>query len=91
MGLVNRISQPGKAVDEAVGMAEAIVRSGPRAVRNALAVIRAGRNLSLEATLDLKKRTAVELIASGECLHGIGAFLAGGTPDFPDLSPEDIL
>ena len=64
------------------------MRNGPRAVQRALTVIRAGRNLSLQATLDLEQRTAVDLIASGECLHGIGAFLTGQTPDFPDLSPE---
>ena len=87
MGLVNRISAPGKAVDEAVGMAEAIMRNGPQAVQCALKVIRAGRNLSLQATLDLEQRAAVDLIASGECLHGIGAFLAGQTPDFPDPPP----
>ena len=90
MGLVNRISAPGKAVDEGVEMAEAIMRNGPRAVQSALKVIRAGRNLSLQATLDLEERTAVDLIASGECLHGIGAFLTGGNPDFPDLSPEGM-
>ncbi|MBC2713398.1 MAG: enoyl-CoA hydratase/isomerase family protein [Desulfosarcina sp.] len=90
MGLINRISAPGKALEEAVEMAEAIIRNGPQAVRSALKVIRAGRNLSLQATLDLEQQTAVDLIASGECLHGIGAFLSGETPDFPDLSPEDI-
>ncbi|WP_319408052.1 enoyl-CoA hydratase/isomerase family protein [uncultured Desulfosarcina sp.] len=90
MGLVNRISAPGKAVDEAVRMAEVIMRNGPRAVQSALTVIRAGRNLSLQATLDLEQHTAVDLIASGECLHGIGAFLTGQTPDFPDPSPEGM-
>ena len=89
MGLVNRISAPGSALDAALEMAEAIVRNGPRAVRAALQVIRAGRNLSLQETLDLEQQTAVDLIASGECLHGIGAFLAGHAPEFPDLSPED--
>lgn len=89
LGLVNRISAPGKALEEAVAMAEAIVCNGPQAVQSALAVIRAGRNLSLQATLDLEQQTAVDLIASGECLHGIGAFLTGQTPEFPDLSPDD--
>lgn len=60
-------------------------------MRSALRVIRAGRNLSLQATLDLEQQTAVDLIASGECLHGIGAFLAGQTPDFPDVLPEDTV
>ncbi|WP_319521632.1 enoyl-CoA hydratase/isomerase family protein [uncultured Desulfosarcina sp.] len=85
LGLVNRVSAPGKAVEEAVQLAEAIMANGPRAVKSALKVIRAGRNLTLEATLDLERTTAVDLIASGECLHGIGAFLNGKEPDFPDL------
>jgi enoyl-CoA hydratase/carnithine racemase len=89
LGLVNRISAPGKALEEAVQMAEAISRNGPRAVRSALKVIRAGRHLSLQETLDLEQQTAVDLIASGECLHGIGAFLTGQTATFPDLLPED--
>lgn len=89
LGLVNRISAPGKALEQALEMAEAIIRNGPQAVRSALAVIRAGRNLSLRDTLDLEQRTAVDLIASGECLYGIGAFLNGQTPDFPDLPEEE--
>jgi enoyl-CoA hydratase/carnithine racemase len=89
MGLVNRISAPGKALQAAVEMAEAITANGPLAVRRALQVIRAGRNLSLEATLDLERQTAIDLIASGECLHGIGAFLTGQAPLFPDPPRED--
>jgi len=84
LGLVNRISAPGQALEAALEMAAAIMGNGPRAVRSALKVIRAGRDLSLAATLDLEQKTAVELIASGECLHGIGAFLSGKSPVFPD-------
>jgi len=91
LGLVNRVSAPGNALNDAIAMAEAISRNGPRAVRSALKVIRAGRHLSLKETLDLEQRTAVDLIASGECLHGIGAFLAGETATFPDLLPEDTV
>ncbi|BBO71562.1 3-hydroxybutyryl-CoA dehydratase [Desulfosarcina alkanivorans] len=88
IGLANRISPPGKALETAVEMAGAIMRNGPQAVRSALTVIRAGRELSLQATLDMERRTAVDLIASGECLHGIGAFLTGQAPAFPDPPPE---
>jgi len=88
LGLVNRVSAAGNAVDEAVELAEAIAANGPRAVQSALKVIRAGRNLSLGAALDLERTAAVDLIASGECLHGIGAFLNGKAPDFPD-PPSD--
>ncbi len=89
MGLANRISTPGNALGAAVEMAETIMANGPRAVRRALEVIRAGRNLSLQATLDLERRSAIDLIASGECLHGIGAFLTGQAPIFPDPPRDD--
>ena len=88
LGLVNRVSAPAKAAEEAIEMAEAIMANGPQAVRSALKVIRAGRNLSLEETLALERHTAVDLIASGECLHGIGAFLNGQPPVFPDPPVE---
>jgi enoyl-CoA hydratase/carnithine racemase len=91
LGLVNRVSAPGNALNDAIAMAEAISRNGPQAVRSALKVIRAGRHLSLQETLDLEQQTAVNLIASGECLHGIGAFLSGETATFPDLLPEDTV
>jgi len=83
LGVVNRISAPGDALACAVEMAAMIARNGPRAVRSALQVIRAGRNLTLQAALDLEQQLAGDLIASGECLHGIGAFLEGRVPDFP--------
>jgi len=89
LGLVNRVSAPGNVLNDAITMADTISRNGPRAVRSALKVIRAGRHLSLQETLDLEQQTAVDLIASGECLHGIGAFLTGQTATFPDLLPED--
>jgi enoyl-CoA hydratase/carnithine racemase len=89
LGLINRISQPGKALEAALEMAGSIARNGPLAVRQALKVIRAGRNLSLQATLELERQTAIDLIASGECLHGITAFLTGRAPAFPDPSLED--
>ena len=88
IGLINRVSAPGKTLDTALEMAETIMQHGPQAVQSALKIIRAGRNLSLDATLDLEQETAVDLIASGECLHGIGAYLTGQPPIFPDPHPE---
>lgn len=90
MGLVNRISPPGKAREAAFELAETIMGNGPRAVRSALKVVRAARGLSLAAALDLERRTAIDLVVSGECLHGIAAFLTGHAAVFPDSGPEDI-
>jgi len=84
MGLANRKSRPGQAVAEALGLAAAMAANGPRAVRAALTVIRQSREMSLTEALALELEQAVELVQSGECVHGIAAFLEKRTADFPD-------
>lgn len=84
LGVVNRMSEPGHALDEALSLAESIAQNGPRAVRHALRVIRKTPDLSYSDALELESREAVDLIASGECVHGIAAFLTKETPVFPE-------
>lgn len=84
LGVVNRVSPAGEVLAAALGIAEAIAANGPRAVRAALAIIRRSREEPLAAVLDEEESRAVDLILTGECLHGIGAFLAGKAPVFPD-------
>ncbi|HQP30792.1 MAG TPA: enoyl-CoA hydratase/isomerase family protein [Deltaproteobacteria bacterium] len=91
LGLVNRVSAPGQALEEAIDLAAAIAKNGPRAVRHALAVIRRVRELPMREALELERSQAVELICSGECLHGITAFLAKQEPVFPDIPSDDRL
>ncbi len=86
LGLTNRISKAGSALEEAVCLAEAITANGPRAVRNALEIIRRSQDLSLTAALELELARATTLIASGECIHGVSAFLMKKPPDFPDVA-----
>lgn len=85
IGLVNCVSQPGMALEEATALAETIAQNGPRAVRHALAVIRRSAELPMNAALDLEREQAVSLIVSGECVHGITAFLSKQKPVFPDI------
>jgi enoyl-CoA hydratase/carnithine racemase len=87
LGLVNRVSAPGAALAEAMAVAGSIAANGPRAVRSALAVIRRTHDLPLDQALSFEAEQAVSLIAAGECLHGIGAFLSKKPPEFPD-GPE---
>lgn len=84
LGLTNRISRPGKCLEDALALAEEISQNGPRAVRSALSVIRQSLNMTLEQNLTLEADLAVKLIASGECFHGVAAFLEKREPDFPD-------
>ena len=83
-GLVNRISSPKKALAESIDLAHMIADNGPRAVRSALEVIRSTSNPSLEEALELEMEKAISLIATGECFHGISAFLSKEKPEFPD-------
>ena len=84
MGLINRISPPGKALEDARELARAIAENGPRAVRHALKMIRRTVDISTTDALELETEEAVTLIASGECIHGITAFLSKQKPVFPE-------
>jgi enoyl-CoA hydratase/carnithine racemase len=84
IGFATSVSAPGKSLDEALAMAEAIAKNGPRAVRAALAVIRNTPDKGLVEALDFESDRAAELIATGECIHGITSFMNKKEPDFPD-------
>ncbi len=85
LGIVDRISAAGASLEEAVEIAEAISHNGPRAVRHALKVIRGAADMPLDEALEMETEEAVELTASGECYHGITAFLSKKEPEFPDI------
>jgi enoyl-CoA hydratase/carnithine racemase len=84
LGLTNRISAPGKALEEALSLALSIAENGPRAVRHALSVIRKTGDLTTQEALELETQEAVTLIASGESIHGVSAFLTRQKPNFPE-------
>jgi enoyl-CoA hydratase/carnithine racemase len=84
MGLVNRISKPGKALEESMEIAGAISKNGPRAVRAALEVIRRSAEIPLRDALEFETLIASDLAASGECVQGITAFLSKKEPEFSD-------
>ncbi len=87
LGLTNRISAPGKALEEALSLASSIAENGPSAIRHALTVIRKTNDLTTQEALELETEEAVSLIVSGESVHGISAFLTRQKPVFPD--PDD--
>ncbi len=85
LGWANRICETGDCLSGALALAEEISKNGPRAVRSALAVLRSGEGLC--AALEQEARCAGQLIASGECVHGITALMEKEPPRFPDPSP----
>lgn len=85
LGLVNRISAKGNALNESIEIAEKIAQNGPRAIRSSLSIIRQSSNTTSSELLKLEALLAAELISSGECFYGVGAFLEKRDPDFPDI------
>lgn len=84
LGLINRISDEHAALEGALELARSIAANGPRAVRSSLEVIRRTADLSEEQALALEHERAADLIATGECVHGITALMAKKPPVFPD-------
>jgi enoyl-CoA hydratase len=84
LGFADRVTAPGMCLDESIALAESISRNGPRAVRAALEVIRRSRDLPVGDAMELETLVAADLIASGECIHGITAFISKKEPQFPD-------
>lgn len=84
IGLVNRVVDKDAVMPEAIAIAGQIAENGPNAVRHMLALVRNSRNLSLDASLQEEAERAVSLIVSGECFHGVSAFLERRKPEFPD-------
>ena len=85
LGLANRVSAKGRALEEALELGGAIARNGPLAVRHALEILRRTPGLSEAEALALEMDRAIALIASGECAHGITALMSKREPEFPDL------
>ncbi len=87
LGLTNRVCEPNRSLEDSIRWAEAISRNGPRSVRAALDVIRRASDLPIQEAFELETEIAADLIASGECIHGISAFLSKANPDFPEPEP----
>ncbi len=89
LGLVSRVAKQGHALEDALTLARAVAANGPRAVRSALQVIRGSASLPLEEAMAVEADLAAELIAAGECVHGITAFLTRRAPVFPDVERDE--
>ncbi len=85
IGLVNRVVDKNNVLNEAITIAEQIAANGPNAVRQMLMLVRNSKNISYDESLREEAERAVSLIVSGECFHGVSAFLEKRKPEFPDV------
>jgi len=75
IGLVNRVVPRATLIDEAVALAEAILKNGPLAVRAVLESAHRGLDLPLEAGLRVESGQFGILAASDDMHEGLKAFL----------------
>jgi enoyl-CoA hydratase len=82
IGLVNKVVEPGHAVEEAENMMATILSKGPIAVRFAMEAVHKGLNMSFAEGCNLEASLFGLVCASGDVKEGLSAFLEKRTPDF---------
>jgi enoyl-CoA hydratase len=77
MGLVTQLSEPGRALDDALALAARIAAFPQRCLRSDRLASYRQWDLTLEAALREEARRGLEVIASGETLEGAQRFAGG--------------
>lgn len=74
LGLVNRLADPGAALDVAMALARTIAANGPLAVQTAKAIISQSRNWRPEDRFDLQRPRIASVFTSEDAHEGAVAF-----------------
>lgn len=74
LGLINRLAEPGQALDTALELARTIAANGPLAVRTAKSVIAQSRNWRPEDMFDLQRPRIAHVFTSEDAHEGARAF-----------------
>ena len=81
-GLVNKLCEPSKLVQEALGVAERIASLAPLAVRQAKHAMRRGMQMDLSSAMRLEVEAYNRLVGTEDRREGIRAFNEGRAPKF---------
>lgn len=73
-GLINRLVEPGKALEAALELARAIAANGPLAVQTAKAIISESRNWRPADMFDLQRPRIAHIFTSADAKEGATAF-----------------
>ena len=82
LGLVNRVSEPGAAVDEALELAGALAKNGPLALVAAKRILQQQFDWSTEEMWARQGEIAGPVMASEDAKEGLTAFTEKRRPDF---------
>lgn len=82
LGIVDKLSDQGKTVTNALAMVHEIAKGGPVACANALEVIRTTPDLSLSEAIAMETEHGARALTSGEPMVGVQAFLTKQDPEW---------
>ena len=85
-GMINRLTEPGAALDDALALADRFANGPAQALGVAKGLIDTARLNSLKAQLDLEAEGIATALGGAEGSEGISAFLEKRKPDFRGLS-----
>ncbi|HEY2977587.1 MAG TPA: enoyl-CoA hydratase-related protein, partial [Burkholderiaceae bacterium] len=85
LGAVNRLTDKGAALAEAIALAARLAAGPVRASARIKSLCQHAYDADLEAQMELEAQLMVESQGDDEAAEGIGAFLAKRTPDFVAL------
>jgi enoyl-CoA hydratase/carnithine racemase len=82
LGVVNRVTKPGAALDTALAWADDLGRMSPQALGRIKALIASADVQPLSLHLDAERDSFVASLHHGDALEGISAFLEKRTPSY---------
>ena len=82
LGLVNRLCEPGRALDEALACAAALAEGPPKALAQIKSLVHEAQHASIEAQLDREAEEIAQALGGSEAAEGIAAFFDKRKPDF---------
>ncbi|WP_436776567.1 crotonase/enoyl-CoA hydratase family protein [Yinghuangia sp. YIM S09857] len=84
LGLVNRLTEPGKALEGALGLAQRIIANEPRAVAVSKQIVTQLASLPIEEAFTHQDPLAAPILASADAREGALAFVERRTPAWQD-------
>ncbi|HPI78871.1 MAG TPA: enoyl-CoA hydratase-related protein, partial [bacterium] len=82
IGLCDKLCAPGKALEEAVALAELAATRSPIATRSILDSVNRGVETDIQSGLDIERANFLVALASGDAREGISAFLEKRKAEF---------